>query len=228
MRLTPRLEAIAGLVPECGTAADIGTDHAIVPVRLIETGRAKRVIASDVREGPLAAAGRTIAAAGMGDRIETRLGSGLSTLASGEAETVIIAGMGGLLIRDIIGADMEKARGARLVLQPMYQQAELREYLSQNGFAVTREILAAEGFRVYNLICAEAGEPREYKRALDYHIPPELYKDPEIGRLINKKKREFNKIAAGLKRAENADSERLKRVEILIEQINETAEELNL
>lgn len=165
-KLTPRLQAVAELVPQGAKLADIGTDHAYLPVYLLKTGRISYAIASDVREGPVARAKDTIARYGMESGIETRLGSGLTSLRAGEADTVVIAGMGGLLIAGLLEESKELVKTIPLLLlQPMTAMAELREYLSQNGFRVARELLVREEEKIYHIFAVEHGEERVTDRA---------------------------------------------------------------
>ncbi len=202
--LTPRLNCIINYV-NADTAADIGTDHAYVSIELIRSGRAKHVIASDVRKGPLKAAKGHIEKYGLGDKIETRLGSGLSVLKPGEADTIIIAGMGGELTGEIIRADEAAARASRLVLQPMNSQYELRKYLLEKGFTIEKEDIECEGHRVYNLLIVKNGYQRPFEKDIDYHLPPKLYEHEKFGALLEKKQREFIKIIKGLEKSENCD-----------------------
>lgn len=202
--LTPRLNCIIKYV-DCRTAADVGTDHAYVSVELIRSGRAKRVIASDVREGPLSSAASNIEKYGLSDKIETRLGSGLSVLSPGEADTIIIAGMGGELIEEIIRADEETARSSRLILQPMNSQYELRKFLLSNSFRILKEDIECEGHRVYNVMIVESGKTQCFDKDIDYHLPPYLYKHEKFKMLLDKKMREFNKVITGLEKSENCD-----------------------
>ena len=97
MKLSDRLERIAAKAAGVteGYAADVGTDHGFVPIRLIESGKVKHVVAMDVRKGPLERACEHVEEYHMEDQIETRLSDGLKELKPGEADTVIIAGMGG-------------------------------------------------------------------------------------------------------------------------------------
>lgn len=191
--ITPRLEMI--LRHAAGeTIADIGTDHGYVPIELARRG--KKVIATDISAGPLGAARKNIEKAGVD--VKLRLGAGTEPLAAGEADCIIIAGMGGEMIEKIIRADFEKARGALLILQPMNSQYELRKFLAENDFCVTAEDLAAEGHKVYNLLAVKSGEPNGYETEADYHLPPLLYENPLFERLADKKIREFRKIGAGL------------------------------
>ena len=206
---TPRLKKIIDYV-NTGIAADIGTDHAYVPIELIRSGRAARVIASDVRKGPLDIAKGNVAQSGLLDKIETRLGSGLSVLSPGEADTIIIAGMGGELIADILLKDDMTARQAELILQPMNSQYELRRWLIDNSYTILKEDLENEGKRIYNFLIVKSGRMQPYSEDIDYHLPPELYPHPKFFMLVEKKEREFNKIIKGIERSKEPDTEKLK------------------
>ena len=206
--LTPRLNCIINYV-NSAVAADIGTDHAYIPIELIRSGRAKRVIASDVKKGPLEIAEGNIKKYGLSDKIETRLGSGISVLDRGEADTVIIAGMGGELICEILKADLDKARESKLIIQPMNAQYELRRFLLENGFTIEKEDIENEKHRVYNILIVKNGSQKSFDKDIDYHIPVYLYYHPKFNLLYEKKQREFNKIIAGLEKSENCDTERL-------------------
>lgn len=202
--LTLRLNCIMRYV-NSDTVADIGTDHAYVATELIRLGRAKRVIASDVRKGPLGAASENIKKNNMEDKIETRLGSGLSVLKKGEADTAIIAGMGGELICDIIKQDVEIARSLTLILQPMNAQYELRKFLLENGFTIEKEDIECEGYRVYNIMVVKSGKREPFEKDIYYHIPKYLIENSNFNALFEKKKREFGKIVNGLEKSENCD-----------------------
>ena len=102
MKLSNRLEMVVSMVASSRAAADIGTDHGHVPIELVRRGIVDRAYAMDVRKGPLSKAQENVAAAGLKDKIETRLSDGLQKLNAGEAETVIIAGMGGELVIHIL------------------------------------------------------------------------------------------------------------------------------
>lgn len=206
---TPRLKKIIDYV-NTGIAADIGTDHAYVPIELIRSGRASHVIASDVRQGPLDIAKGNVAQSGLSDKIETRLGSGLSVLSPGEADTIIIAGMGGELIADILLNDDMTARQAELILQPMNSQYELRRWLIDNSYTILKEDLENEGKRIYNFLIVRSGRMKPYQRDIDYHLPPELYQNPKFFMLADKKEREFNKIIKGIERSKEPDTEKMK------------------
>ncbi len=158
MNLSPRLRSIAKLVKADSIVGDIGTDHGYIPVYLVENKIANKVIASDVNEGPLENANKTISLYKLQNCIETRLGNGLETIKPNEIDTVIIAGMGGELISEILGNNREVTDTiTNFILQPMSEQASLRKWLEQNGFVITYERLAKEGEKIYEIIVANKG-----------------------------------------------------------------------
>lgn len=216
--LTERLNCIINYV-NCDCVADIGTDHAYVATELIRLGRAKHVIAADVRKGPLNAATENIKKHGMENEIETRLGSGLSVLEKGEADIAVIAGMGGELICEILNDDIDISRSIKLILQPMNAQYEVRKYLIENNFRIVKEDIVCEGERVYNVIITENGKQEPFLNEIDYHLPPYLKEHPLYHKLLDKKKREFTKIVKGLKASKNCDTEKLTYYEKLLREI---------
>lgn len=205
------------------TVADIGTDHAYIPIRLIQDKRCSHVIASDIRQGPVEAARHSVEKYNLSKHIEIRKGSGLSTLSKGEADVIIISGMGGILISQILSENIEIARSAnRLILQPMNAQYELRHFLEENGFPITGEDLASEGFKVYNFIFVTNTEKQsvEYKNEIDYHLPPCLYENKHFKALREKKRREFTKILAGQSRSSNPDKSMMDYCKKRLNEIN--------
>lgn len=216
--LTPRLLCIYSHI-SARTIADIGTDHAYIPIELAKNGCIDYAAACDINEGPCAIARANIEKEGLSDIIKVRTGAGLSVIKPRETEEIIIAGMGGKLIRDILSADIETAKAARLILQPMNSQSELRHFLIENGFKITCEDIECEGFKVYNVFTAEKGTQKPYKNEIDYHIPPELYSHRHIDRLLHKKQREFSKILDGLKRSAQPQNERIEEYEHLCSEL---------
>lgn len=158
LELTPRLKAIAAWVPQGAKLADIGTDHAYLPVWLVLHGRVESAIASDLRKGPLERArltGRTYGAEG----IDYRLGNGLSGIGPQEADTIVIAGMGGENIASILAAAPWTGDGVHtLLLQPMTRSAQLRRFLMENGYAITREALVRDRGTIYPVMEVKAGQ----------------------------------------------------------------------
>ena len=131
--LDTRLQGIAQLIRPGSRVADIGTDHAHLPVWLVEQGICPSAIASDLRAGPAAAAKKNITAAGLTDRIAVRIGDGLQPIRPGEAEDLVIAGMGGETIAGILaGAAWAKDGRYRWILQPMTRPEELRRIIQED------------------------------------------------------------------------------------------------
>lgn len=226
--MTPRLLAIADLVT-CGSIiADIGTDHAYIPIYLMQKGIINKAYAMDINEGPIKRANENILKFGMKDKITTRLSDGLQKLESNEADEVVIAGMGGILISEILEARRDLwCDSLKFVLQPMTAAEELRKYLLKNGFVITKEALAKEDNKVYQIMRAERGEMRT-EREVDYYISPYLVKNKIklTDELIELRIGEFEKMLAGLavsKREETA--EKLKYVKALLEELYVVREE---
>lgn len=214
--LTPRLQIIIDNI-KSNKIADIGTDHAYIPIELSKTG--KYVIATDISKGPLRSAAKNI-----GDNnknIELRLGAGLEPLKSGEAEEIIIAGMGGEMIQSIISDSLQIAQASRLLLQPMKGQAELRKFLLTNNFVIEKEALASEGSKIYNLIIARKGAGYLPESEIDFHIPKYLSGEKDFPQLVSKKKREFKKQYEGLKKSNNQDTVEIERLEKLLKDLSQ-------
>lgn len=150
LQLTPRLQAVADLVPQGAAFADIGTDHAYLPAWLLLNGCIDHAIASDINAGPLSRARRTAEDYGCTQHISFRLGAGLAKVRPEEADTVAIAGMGGETIAQILSdAPWTREQETLLLLQPMSAQEELRRYLWLNGYTIHRENIVREGQKLY-------------------------------------------------------------------------------
>lgn len=150
-----RLGAAASLVRQGAVFADVGTDHAHLPIFLLQSDRIARAIASDVRVGPLDCARENVRAAGLESRVELRLADGLSGMENCGITDIAICGMGGELIAAIIDhAPFVRDEGIRLILQPMSRAYALRRYLAENGFEIETELLCRAQGRVYVCIAA--------------------------------------------------------------------------
>ena len=155
IKLTPRLQAAASLVRSGAAAADIGTDHAYLPAYLCQTGKIPRAIATDVRKGPLENAAKTLEEHGLSDRVSLRLSDGLESFGPDEVNEILICGMGGILIADILSrAAWLCEKDVHLVLQPMSHPQFVRAFLCEKGFYIDRELYVREGRRVY--LCLSA------------------------------------------------------------------------
>ena len=157
--LPARLEAVAACVGIGARVVDVGTDHGLLPIALVGSGRASRAIAADLRPQPLSMAEQNVARFDKADAVDLRLGDGLSILKPFEADTVTIAGMSGRRMVDILRAvDLEELEIDRLILQPNSDQLELRQELSADGWKVVYERLVACGQRCYVVIVFEREE----------------------------------------------------------------------
>ena len=188
IELSARLMAAAELMGECETAADIGTDHGYLPVWLVQSGKAKRVIACDINSGPLTRAKHTVEKTGLSDKISPRLGPGLTKLAPGEAETIAVCGMGGSLIISILEESEITARTAgTLVLQPQNDIPKVRYFLHRSGYHITDEKMVLDGGKFYTVLSARFGTAAEkYETEAEYLFGSVLLKrrDPVLREYI--------------------------------------------
>lgn len=210
MRLKGRLELIARKVPKCDIVCDVGTDHAYIPIYLMEDKRCRRAVASDVKLGPLHAAEENIRNNGFENCIVTRLGYGIDTISENESDVIVIAGMGGILITNILEKGINKARKANLlVLQPMNSIEFVREWLYSEGFDIIDEELAAEGEKIYVVISARwDGIRRQYSQVY-YHIGRKLVekRDPLLEKYINRKIIQLESVLDEMKKMDRRDME---------------------
>ena len=156
-RLSRRMRALEQLVSPCNVLADVGCDHGFLAICFVQTKRAERAIAMDVRPGPLERAREHVERYGCGDRIALRLSDGLEALNPGEADAILIAGMGGETIMGILERAPWTLGGARLVLQPQSKLDELCLWLHSRGYGIRDAAVAAEGRRLYIAMLCEAG-----------------------------------------------------------------------
>ena len=158
LELSPRLRLLAGWVRPGARIADVGTDHAYLPAWLVCNGRVASAIASDLREGPLERARETGRVYGA-EEVDFRLCNGLSGIRPEEADTIIIAGMGGENIAAILAGASWTADGAHtLLLQPQTKAEDLRLFLSEHGYQITREALVWDRGILYPCMEAAAGQ----------------------------------------------------------------------
>lgn len=158
IRLSKRLTAITELVTPGNRVVDVGTDHAHVPIYLIQSGRVPSALGMDVRQGPLDIAAENLEMTGLTDKVELRLSDGLEKYEIGEAQTCIIAGMGGMLMAGMIDAEPDKAASMQeLILEPQSEYQALREALIRNGIGIVYETAVLEEGKSYPIIRAVPG-----------------------------------------------------------------------
>lgn len=155
MKLSERMQTIADRVEPGEVVADVGTDHGQIPVWLFARGVCPKAILTDISDGSLRKAEETAAAYQFGSGLSFRVGDGLEVLKPGEADAVIIAGMGGKLIRQILDADPEHTMSFRkLILQPRKGFGPLRQWLLEHGWRIIREDVVREGNFLPEIITA--------------------------------------------------------------------------
>lgn len=158
MKLSKRLETIASFVHKGSIIADIGTDHGYIPIRLVQDQTVPRAYAMDVRKGPLERASAHVRECGLEEKITLRLSDGLEKLQPGEADTVIIAGMGGELICRILEAGSHvRDSVSDWILSPQSELGSVRRYLEQAGFSIVRETMVKEDGKYYTVMEARKG-----------------------------------------------------------------------
>ena len=160
-RIPKRMLAIANLVDNSKVLADVGCDHAYISINLLEKGKVDRIIASDLREGPLNIAKDNIKLEGFEERIETRLCAGLCGYEAGEVDTILISGMGGMLVKEILSESIDVVRRAdTLILEPQSDLRVVRAYLKDIGFEIIDEDMLNEGGKYYQIMKAVKSKER--------------------------------------------------------------------
>ena len=205
LQLQPRLRLLADMVPQGCRLADIGTDHGYLPVWLLQRGRIQSAIAADIGSEPLAHARRTAAEYGV-ENIDFRLCDGLSGIAPEEADSVVIAGMGGETIIAILSAVAWTKDGAHtLLLQPMTKTAELRKWLAVNGYCFTEERLVWDKNYLYPVLRVTGGECPQLTE-LQALTGVLLADDPLYGEYLTQHKEKLRRAAEGLRRSGREDA----------------------
>lgn len=217
MKLAPRLELLASLVPKGSFVCDVGSDHAHLPIALIERGTAAGAVASDLRKGPCRRALENISLYGLEDRISVVCTDGLSGIDSFSPTCIVIAGMGAELMSRILDESaIPKNRNVTLVLQPMKYAERLRAYLCSSGFEITGEYLVRDG-HLYQALTAEyTGVPSSLSEAELYLGRRDVRRSPELFPLFAEKQ------CARLKRIIASKEESEKEKELLAKLEKET------
>ena len=190
MQLSSRLKAICNMVDHCNCTADIGTAHGYIPIYLVKNNICNRAIASDINKGPIRKAEINIRNEDLQNKIECRLGSGLNTINIGEVQEIIIAGMGGNLIRDIINENINIFKSVNtLILQPIQNPEVLREYIYKMGFTIVDEELCIDENIFYEIIKVKYAKNKNNIDTIFYEVGKRLIekKNPLVNRFINKK-----------------------------------------
>lgn len=202
MDISKRLLKIAEMVDTCNTVADIGTDHGYIPIYLIENNICSNAIASDINSGPLKKAKFNIEMEELEDKIQVRLGSGLSVLKKDEAQCIVIAGMGGNTIKDMLEERREIIKNTKsIVLQPVQNPEVVRKYVYEKGFCILDEDLCFDENKYYEIIKIAYGDSQTLVDSIYYEIGKCLIekKHPLLKNYIMKKINSYEKILDNIK-----------------------------
>lgn len=158
--ISKRLELVASFVPQGAVLLDVGSDHAYLPIELVERGQIERAIAGEVVDGPYQSALKNVEAHGLKEKIQVRLANGLAAFEEEDQVSVItIAGMGGRLIATILKEGLDKLSGVeRLILQPNNREDDLRIWLQDHDFQIVAESILEEAGKFYEILVVEAGQ----------------------------------------------------------------------
>lgn len=211
VKLSHRLLAAAAFVTTGSIVADIGCDHAYTSIYLIQAHIADFCIAMDIKEGPLKRAKENIRKYGCEEKIEIRQSDGLKKLQKGEADTILISGMGGLLIQRILEESKEIVKNVRkLILQPQSYQENVRRTLHFMGFEIKKETMLKEEEKYYTCICAEKSENEilYYKDKIEYLFGKILLdrKDPCLFEYLQNRQQKYEEILKIIKQQGKEES----------------------
>ncbi len=219
MELSKRLYAVAGLVTEGASVADVGTDHGYIPIYLVKQGIASKALALDVNEGPLQRARFHIIGHGLKEQIEARLSDGLRAVAPGEADTMIAAGMGGnLIIRILTDGRQIVDTLSVCILQPQSEIEKVRRYLAANGLVIEDEDMVEEDGKFYPVMRVVHGIPDSCED-YEYRYGKKLLqkKHPVLHKFLLREKGIQESILEQLAARTESESARLREAEILEE-----------
>lgn len=226
LQLQPRLALLAELVPDGCRLADVGTDHGYLPVYLLQQGRISGAIAADIGAEPLEHARRT-AETYQVTGLTLRLCDGLADIRPDEVDTVAIAGMGGETIIHILeNAPWTRESGRLLLLQPMTKAAELRKWLSVNGYCFTDERLVWDKGYLYPVLCVRGGACPPLTEA-QLLCGVKLSGDPLYGDYLTQQAEKLRRTAAGLRRSRRDEAAaRAEALERLAEELERERDRL--
>ncbi|HPJ00188.1 MAG TPA: tRNA (adenine(22)-N(1))-methyltransferase TrmK [Enterococcus sp.] len=213
--LSRRLARVGSHVPQDARLADIGSDHAYLPVALMLKNKITFAVAGEVVKGPFQSAEKQVRKSGLTDRIVVRLADGLEAIEENDEITAItIAGMGGTLIRSILESGKNNGRmngTERLILQPNIGERTLREWLAQNGYTIIEEEILEENKKMYEIIVAEKQKPVTYTGQELFFGPKLLEEKNEV--FFQKWQRELIAKERVLSQLEKAEEKPLEKVE---------------
>ena len=202
MQLSKRLQALADLVSQDHVLADVGCDHGYIPIFLIQNHRIPKAIAMDIGEGPLQRAQENIRSYGLEGYIETRLSDGLAKLNPGEADTILISGMGGPLMEKIITEGKNiVCQADELILQPQSDIPHFRKFLTAMGYVIVQENMIEEDGKYYPMMKAVRGSTEVYTE-LEYRYGPVLLRQchPVLKQYLERERENLQLIVDNLRK----------------------------
>ena len=221
-KLSPRLALVAEFVPRGAVVADVGTDHAYLPVYLVENNICPAVVATDVHQKPYQSALNTVQQVGLGHKITVGLGDGLKCLQPGDVQVVVMAGIGGGTMCRLLDASPEVVTGlTRLVLQPMDDAPQLRKWLVSHGWQLVAERLVDDNGHLYLVLVAEPGRS-EVLDELALIVGPKLLecKDQLLSLYVQGLIEQHRRILSGLSRSNRQETRARKAVvEVRLEKL---------
>lgn len=223
-QISKRLERVASFVPQGARLVDVGSDHAYLPIYLVKEGRIDSAIAGEVVQGPYDSARKNVAEHALDQQIEVRLANGLAAFdISDKMDTLVIAGMGGRLISEILEQDLEKLESMRrLILQPNNREETLRIWLSEHGFQLVAEEILTESGKIYEILVVERGQMTLTPQELRFG-PYLLQEKSSI--FLAKWQKELEKLSHALKQIPEKNQEER---DVLTQKIQEIKEVLHV
>ena len=234
IHLSKRMNAVAAMVTQGNVLADIGTDHAYVPIALIQQKRIPKAIAMDINKGPLQQAKEHIAMCQVEDYIETRLSDGVEGLKVKETDTIVIAGMGGDLVIRIMTEGEAVCRSAKeLVLQPQSELRRVRKFLRENNYKIIDEDMIREDGKYYPMMKVIPVDENPFweKMSQDITDPCDMYGplllkngNPSLRKYLVKQHKQLTAILKELNKQPDSEAITLRKQQVQEEiTLNESA-----
>ena len=225
IKLSKRMKAVASMVTSGNVLADIGTDHGYVPIFLVQRKKIPKAIAMDINKGPLQRACENIAMCQLENYIETRLSDGVQRLKVGEVDSILIAGMGGELVINIISEGMDVCRNAKeLILQPQSELGKVRRFLREQKFKIIDEDMVIEDGKYYPMMKVIPVDednlweclPEDAIRPCDMYGPLLLRNgNPALRKYLVKQHNQLNKILEELEKQPDSEAISNRKKEVI-------------
>lgn len=212
--LSKRLETVAGMVTPGNVTADIGTDHGYVPIYLIKNGICPKAYAMDINEGPIKSAIQNIRVEGLSEQIEVIQSDGMEKLEPEMADTVIIAGMGGELMVNILENSKVNHTVKEFILSPHRRGDLVRKYITHIDWHITDEKMLVDAGKFYTVMKAEKGRDEIPYNETEYIYGRILLdeKNPVLKEYLEKENNKFQKILETMKKSGNSETEQVEHL----------------